>query len=848
MKYEILFGMLGIILVIGTAQAANWQCHPTDCPVEYNAVSCTGGKLQCGIDPSDNPYCFDMNSLNAPGSNDTSNSGDTNQGGCNAGFVVNCEATDASEPYCDNSGGLWCNRNTTCYGVGRKSVCLADIWSNESGASGCGACRTDGNNFFYCDGDFQDGDGCEVRVGTSCGSGTGTVDVSETCFDANNGNCTSSTRLDCDDDDSDSDLTTCNGANGCEILNGGACTLAGLTGTYAGCNCNISTSVFRTGTFIEYSTNDTQNFLWGKDYGSGFLFNLTNDGFNLTVGANESGHLWESGRPISADYMNRSAWTTIDNYPSACSAGQFVSTIGDTLTCSTPPNIDTNASSICSGAESLLGNASCEIIISYPGDNFIIDLIKTLDPGFLDVNNATGGGGLEGIDYLYNNTVNMFFNDSRGFSFTNITNAPWLFNTTGWTNFANSSNSSDFWDSLDTPPSQWGRGNISEEIENAVKGLSTAGGFLGANNLSILLNSSGDTGSFSINTTATIEAEQLTSGDDITMLGRLFSMGTKGESGVIVMQFLTSQSDAYINYTQVPTNLFNFSGSIESNRAIKAGGDITAGDDIIADDNIDAGDDITAGANFKVGSVVLSDSSLFDSDAFSFLVFGKLELSSAFDDVEIDASGGEVKILSGADLWLDSDSSSLFWGADQDFEISWNGTVALMDSKTGRVYFINDTGFSTPLAAEWATASPIFSSYSEDLLKDLKPPNEMLINGKINREALTNIEKSVFQERDPDNCWIELDYTRWCLQTEYNGTFYNYSCVMEDPKNESYVEVNVTMEECGTKDLNVTLTAGMAMTNLLRISELNAENQRIVNCTSSSNNFTEYKSCIETEV
>jgi hypothetical protein len=29
-------------------------------------------------------------------------------------------------------------------------------------------------------------------------------------------------------------------------------------------------------------------------------------------------------------------WTTIDNYPSACSAGQYVSAIGDTLTCSAP--------------------------------------------------------------------------------------------------------------------------------------------------------------------------------------------------------------------------------------------------------------------------------------------------------------------------------------------------------------------------------------------------------------------------------------------------------------------------------------------------------------------------------
>jgi hypothetical protein len=36
-------------------------------------------------------------------------------------------------------------------------------------------------------------------------------------------------------------------------------------------------------------------------------------------------------------FVNRSLWTTIDNYPSACGAGSYVTAIGDTLTCDTPP-------------------------------------------------------------------------------------------------------------------------------------------------------------------------------------------------------------------------------------------------------------------------------------------------------------------------------------------------------------------------------------------------------------------------------------------------------------------------------------------------------------------------------
>lgn len=40
----------------------------------------------------------------------------------------------------------------------------------------------------------------------------------------------------------------------------------------------------------------------------------------------------------STTFQDRTDWTTHDSYPSGCSAGQYVSTIGDTLTCGTPTN------------------------------------------------------------------------------------------------------------------------------------------------------------------------------------------------------------------------------------------------------------------------------------------------------------------------------------------------------------------------------------------------------------------------------------------------------------------------------------------------------------------------------
>jgi len=55
-------------------------------------------------------------------------------------------------------------------------------------------------------------------------------------------------------------------------------------------------------------------------------------------------------------------WTGLQNYPSACSAGDYVHTIGDTLTCSTPSyTTDTNAATECSGTQALFGDGSCAV-------------------------------------------------------------------------------------------------------------------------------------------------------------------------------------------------------------------------------------------------------------------------------------------------------------------------------------------------------------------------------------------------------------------------------------------------------------------------------------------------------
>lgn len=360
--YNTLFIFLAFLCSLAIVSATNWKANPFDCPAEYNFVSCTGTQLQCGIEGGTAPYCYEPSAL-IPLQNSTSDSGDTYQSGLPAGFILNCEETDADEPYCDSSpptGDFWCNRNVTCYSTyHRQTRCINGTWSNESLSSECQSCRSDSGGFFACDGSITDGDGCEIQAGVSCGAGTGTIQLNE-CFSSSQGNCTrSSDYLDCDNDDSDSDQLTCNGVNGCEInpytttnnthshyvtcttfecdtgyldcnnggdgtdadgcevTDGGSCSVGSLAGTYNGCTCLVDKSYFETGTFIEYLTNSSQSaMLWFKNYLSGgYLINATN-AENQSFLVDGSLNVNTPGN-ITADtgFFNL-AWSYLTNIPS----------------------------------------------------------------------------------------------------------------------------------------------------------------------------------------------------------------------------------------------------------------------------------------------------------------------------------------------------------------------------------------------------------------------------------------------------------------------------------------------------------------------------------------------------
>lgn len=300
-----IFVLFSIILLIGIVSSATYYVtDPTSClssdGTNFPGQNCAPQDI-CG-DIGGIAQCYDTSTISPPGSpSTTTGSGGTDYSctgtACSGGFITNCYATT-------NCLTALCDRNPTCYNKHTQTTCTASSWATSS----CSATCT--TNYFACDGDTTDADGCEIQAGASCGSGTGTI-VNNQCYSSSAGNCTSSTRYDCDNDDSDSNLATCNGANGCEILGGGACSVGSLTGTYSGCTCVVSKSYFQTGTFIEYLTNSTQSaMLWFKNYfANGFLINATTNAGKSFIVDNETNIITEGSLTIKGNTISNGTAT-----------------------------------------------------------------------------------------------------------------------------------------------------------------------------------------------------------------------------------------------------------------------------------------------------------------------------------------------------------------------------------------------------------------------------------------------------------------------------------------------------------------------------------------------------------
>ena len=124
---------------------------------------------------------------------------------------------------------------------------------------------------------------------------------------------------------------------------------------------------------IVYSTKNvsSSNFWDGNNVPSDLNNRITLSQVNIT---DED---WLEETTAASRYVNRTLWTTIDNYPSACAANNWVTTIGDTLTCTQP-----SAASITAG--------------TFGSGNYVMDqnltvqgLVLEKDTGHVIFNNAT---------------------------------------------------------------------------------------------------------------------------------------------------------------------------------------------------------------------------------------------------------------------------------------------------------------------------------------------------------------------------------------------------------------------------------------------------------------------------
>ena len=218
------FALLALLfLPLSASATTGWTTDATTCDSSYLSIDCPENLKICGY-VSSTLYCANPTTVNnaLPVSGGVADNKDVQGAG---GYQVNCTQSVYN---CSAPASLWeCKASSTCVATNLKTICTGSAHTKS-----CSTCLT---GYLDCD-----------------GGGTG---------------------LD---------------PNGCEIQIGGACTNNGVAGTYdTTCQgstppvCNTGAVDLYTGTFAEQSTTDP--LFWGKQYGTGDLFNVSKNGGNSVV-------------------------------------------------------------------------------------------------------------------------------------------------------------------------------------------------------------------------------------------------------------------------------------------------------------------------------------------------------------------------------------------------------------------------------------------------------------------------------------------------------------------------------------------------------------------------------------
>jgi hypothetical protein len=251
--------ILWFLAAIPLFVSAAYVKDANDCPVSYQSQDCLAGLNVCGYTGSV-VYCALAATTNAaiPAIDDNTETASYN-GVLGGGYVLNCLKDDVTcLPWI-------CQRDAVCYNIHRATQCNAS--TTEYSCLGCIS------GYEQCDGDYEDGDGCEVQIGVTAYPGEANAHYDSSC----NPECNSGYN------DCDSDLGTA--GTGCEIHNGDSCTSGGNSGTWSGCSCITTKPHWVAATQTNYSSGDP--LLWGQQFGIGLFaqfINSTNFTFNITQG------------------------------------------------------------------------------------------------------------------------------------------------------------------------------------------------------------------------------------------------------------------------------------------------------------------------------------------------------------------------------------------------------------------------------------------------------------------------------------------------------------------------------------------------------------------------------------
>ena len=279
----VLFMLGALVFFVDITKAANWKADPTLCPTTYSGQKGSSGEVMCGLTGGVAQWYSSSLLFNAvPSVSSSINTG----GGTYGGYVVDCDAYDSSAPRCDNSGSFWCSPSSTCNTIHVTTVCKPNVWASAGNASVCSSSPAYDNS--KCISDWLDCDG--------------------------------------------------NLTNGCEVNDGGICTvnMGGnmVSGTYSGCSCIPDSKYFITGNLAIASTTFDTPLLWGKQYGAGDLINITRNGT-----ATSSFVVFNSGQVAIGHNINIST-TSVAFEVSSTQRGILIPRLGSSMELDSINNID----------------------------------------------------------------------------------------------------------------------------------------------------------------------------------------------------------------------------------------------------------------------------------------------------------------------------------------------------------------------------------------------------------------------------------------------------------------------------------------------------------------------------